>query len=891
MEDQIGVKARFGSEYRRFQTPTSLTLDELRSNLCEYFDLKEISSLKYTDEEGDEVELDSDEEFAEALKVTEITHKLRLVVGSAIKRDSPPASPPQPRSTQKTTGSSSVRAYTKLAAEVKASKQMAEKPAPEKVSMASQAYIEDATPSWFSAETPKMTTDIIKGVLAGLNNAVIASVVTDGDKTASRASPSAPRYHHQGVVCDGCNSNVVGVRYKCANCADYDLCESCEAKGDVHDANHVFLKMVRPGIGCGRTADGEMAPLLARTVYDDTPLPQQVGQVPCCQKSSAAVQAVRRCERLERRQQKLERKQEKKEEKREKLEKMRREVRERRQAHKEQSTEEEKFIKEMAKIADRAGTTEKKEQSTEEKKLFKKMAKIADRAGTTEKKFSSKFVRDSSLPDGARVAPNTRLVKRWRVMNDGLKAWDENVVMKCINGTLEPLRRFVRPPLLQPSEEADIQVEFQAPGEPGEYQSNWVLMRKGVPFGHIVWCKVEVEPAEAGPQPTPQPSQHLYSSWFVGHVTVNDYATVKTGSKIKKQWRMLNNGQLAWNDQVVLKCVHGNLPAASTTITVPALQPGQSGVLEAEFTAPREPGVYSSTWVMMHNNIPFGHIIWCRVNVQNNKPWHPPPRHYSSQLVEDSLPDGFKVSPGSQINKTWTMMNNGELAWSDEVVFKCVSGNLPTERTSVPVTATPPGQSANITVTFTAPQEPGIYKSTWALMHNDLPFGHIVWCEVEVVADPLPSNVISGVDDDTKSDVELLAWDQPAQHHDDGAFLNGYEMVSAADAADEASPLIDPVAAAEEQAAVLSDHLAAVDLETPCDSGSEDFFVVPLPACFNVNVPLTQTQSSPDPTSVGTSSVDLITFNDPISPSNTPPTASTTPDAISPQDSGRGRCR
>jgi len=53
-------------------------------------------------------------------------------------------------------------------------------------------------------------------------------------------------YVHRGITCNHCNSCPIrGIRYKCANCIDYDLCETCEA-AEVHTKTHVFIKIRIP---------------------------------------------------------------------------------------------------------------------------------------------------------------------------------------------------------------------------------------------------------------------------------------------------------------------------------------------------------------------------------------------------------------------------------------------------------------------------------------------------------------------------------------------------------------------------------------------------------------------------------------------------------------------
>ncbi|PHH77359.1 hypothetical protein CDD80_687 [Ophiocordyceps camponoti-rufipedis] len=51
---------------------------------------------------------------------------------------------------------------------------------------------------------------------------------------------------HRGCQCNACGMVPIrGVRYRCANCADFDLCETCEAQG-IHVRTHIFYKIRVP---------------------------------------------------------------------------------------------------------------------------------------------------------------------------------------------------------------------------------------------------------------------------------------------------------------------------------------------------------------------------------------------------------------------------------------------------------------------------------------------------------------------------------------------------------------------------------------------------------------------------------------------------------------------
>jgi Ca2+-binding EF-hand superfamily protein len=53
-------------------------------------------------------------------------------------------------------------------------------------------------------------------------------------------------YIHRGVTCNSCDIKPIrGIRWRCANCPDFDLCSDCEAS-NIHNKTHIFYKVKIP---------------------------------------------------------------------------------------------------------------------------------------------------------------------------------------------------------------------------------------------------------------------------------------------------------------------------------------------------------------------------------------------------------------------------------------------------------------------------------------------------------------------------------------------------------------------------------------------------------------------------------------------------------------------
>ena len=88
-------------------------------------------------------------------------------------------------------------------------------------------------------------------------------------------------------------------------------------------------------------------------------------------------------------------------------------------------------------------------------------------------------------------------------------------------------------------------------------------------------------------------------------------------------------------------------------------------------------------------------------------------------LADVTIPDNTVIPPGTSFVKTWKLRNDGNCAWGpgttvDSMIF--VSGTMMGNAGPVPMTfQVAPGQSANLSVTLTAPTATGTYRSDWKL--------------------------------------------------------------------------------------------------------------------------------------------------------------------------------
>ncbi|KAF9922004.1 hypothetical protein FBU30_007924 [Linnemannia zychae] len=248
-----------------------------------------------------------------------------------------------------------------------------------------------------------------------------------------------PQY---GVVCDGCNSDIYGVRYKCGNCADYDLCGNCEALPQpIHDPTHIFLKIRKP-----------IAPRLAAA----TPLlPNMYHRGWGKALNSSCISSEKKCT---------------------------------------MPVDHKCPIVSVCKSSPTIASP-----TSINPPINETLPPLPKET------LKGNFVKDITLKDGSAMKSSATFVKVWEMSNPGPDVWPEGTVLQFVGGDrmfIEEEKMMNCPEIkvsqVKVGENTCISATLKAPSIPGRYISYWRLVSPtGERFGHRVWCDILVHDESA----------------------------------------------------------------------------------------------------------------------------------------------------------------------------------------------------------------------------------------------------------------------------------------------------------------------------------------------------------------------------------------------------------
>ncbi|KAJ1817538.1 hypothetical protein LPJ75_001690 [Coemansia sp. RSA 2598] len=262
---------------------------------------------------------------------------------------------------------------------------------------------------------------------------------------------------HSDVACDSCNEPITGVRYKCGNCVDYDLCERCEANNN-HNKDHLFVKIRRP---IRAPVNKPMLPMVFPSVAaaqpkPPAPSPNRAPEPPktSCAPASATASAT--------------------------------------------ATAPVSAVSPLTAPAappalPRATASVPSNISGDSGSSSNSRANVTETS-----QFSAIFVEDVTIPDGTTMEANEKFVKIWSVANMGDSEWPKGTMLVHMYGApgMPGTRNVSHVVVGKRYEQVGIAVDLCAPSKPGRHTSMWRLMTpQGQYFGSMLWCTIEVPAA------------------------------------------------------------------------------------------------------------------------------------------------------------------------------------------------------------------------------------------------------------------------------------------------------------------------------------------------------------------------------------------------------------
>ncbi|XP_071967876.1 next to BRCA1 gene 1 protein isoform X2 [Engystomops pustulosus] len=466
MEPQVNLCVSCRGEAQSFLVSDSekTTWADVEAMVQVSFDLTDIQ-LKYIDEDNEEVSVNSQGEYEEALKVAVSQGGiLHMMVYEKQEQRGPTVRDHQ---LLETSERGTIREDKTL---VMQRSLVARSAAPERQieeistvtteqhSPSTDVVCPQAPPDWFTSYMDRFKEQIVHETVEKVTQIMKDRLSQSQDWMSDSSSSSAPipdpeRETSMGslydwlLACSHCKKRILGIRYQCSTCSSFSICEQCEAEGCDHDPNHLFLKMRRPVEPCAEEPHAPPSFSMEQVRFQK-------------HMHKTFLKAEKQRLRAEKRQRKAEVK------------------------------ELEKQLKLHRRIH-RWHPMDSPQPPPESSPLVIPMEPCSQFIPT----YSAVFV-DENLPDGTHLQPGTRFIKHWRMKNTGNVKWNLDTKLKFMWGNLtlsSSSQKEAPVPSLLPGQMGILSVEFVAPALEGTYTSHWRLAHKGEQFGPRIWCSIIVD--------------------------------------------------------------------------------------------------------------------------------------------------------------------------------------------------------------------------------------------------------------------------------------------------------------------------------------------------------------------------------------------------------------
>ncbi len=220
---------------------------------------------------------------------------------------------------------------------------------------------------------------------------------------------------------------------------------------------------------------------------------------------------------------------------------------------------------------------------------------------------------------------------------------------------------------------------------------------------------------------------------FIKDVTIPDDTAIPTGGAFKKTWLVENSGDTSWGDGYRLVFAGGEPMTAVHTHPIPPIAPNQQAEISIDMSAPVTPATYFSDWRFQDDKGKrFGDIMFARIVSEMQVV--PPGGISNGVYVADvTIPDDTEIKAGTAFTKTWRVRNTGDRAWGAGFTLAFAGGMPMTTSHNVPLPATNPGATTEISIDMSAPKHAGTHYGDWRLTDdNGEAFGEIIYLRIVV---------------------------------------------------------------------------------------------------------------------------------------------------------------